>query len=77
MNVYDIAQNKIISRERIAQEGFYSNMTLIPNENNIMITGINSKKYLIYSLETMKLARSQDSYIDVANIIILDKSQRL
>ena len=77
MNVYDIAQNKIISRERIAQEGFYSNMTLIPNENNIMITGINSKKYLIYNLETMKLARSQDSYIDVANIIILDKSQRL
>ena len=77
INVYDIEQNKIISRERISQDGFYSNMTLIPNENNIMITGINSKKYLIYNLETMKLARSQDSYIDVANIIILDKSQRL
>ena len=77
MNVYDTKENKIISRERIAQEGFYSNMTLIPNENNILITGINSKKYLVYSLETMKISRSQDSYIDVANIIILDKSQRL
>ena len=77
MNVYDIAENKIISRERISEEGFYSNMTLIPNENNIMITGINSKKYLIYNLETMKLAHSQDSYVDVVNIIILDKSQRL
>lgn len=77
MDVYDISQNKIISRERIAQEGFYSNMTLIPNENNILITGINSKKYLVYNLETMKLSRVQDSYVDVANIIILDKSQRL
>lgn len=77
INVYDTNENKIISREQIAKDGFYSNMTLIPNENNIMITGINSKKYLIYNLETMKLAHGQESYIDVANIIILDKAQRL
>jgi len=77
LDVYDIEQNKIISREQIARDGFYSNMTLIPNENNIIITGINSKKYLVYNLETMKLSRSQESYIDVANIIILDKAQRL
>ena len=73
MNVYDIEQNKIISREKLAQEGFYSNMTLIPGENNVLITGITSKTYLIYSLDKMKLARTQNSYIDVANIIILDK----
>jgi len=77
MDVYDIAENKIISKEKLTQDGFYSNMTLIPGENNILITGINSKKYLVYNLETMKLARSQESYVDVANIIILDKSQRL
>ena len=77
MNVYDINENKIISREKLAQDGFYSNMTLIPNENNILITGINSKSYLVFSLDKMKLARTQDSYIDVANIIILDKNQRL
>ena len=44
---------------------------------NILITGISSKKYLIYNLETMKLTEVQDSYIDVSNIVILDKSQRL
>lgn len=77
MDVYDISQDKLISRECVAKDGFYSNMTLIPGENNILITGINSKAYLIYSLDKMKLARTQDSYIDVANIIILDKSQRL
>ena len=42
-----------------------------------MIKGINAKNYLIYNLETMKLVKAQESYIDVANIIILDKSQRL
>ena len=77
IDVYDILENKIISREKIAQEGFYSNMTLIPGENSILITGINSKTYLVYSLDKMKMARSQESYVDVANIIILNKAQRL
>ncbi len=77
MDVYDIAENKIISREHLSQEGFYSNMTLIPGENNVLITGINSKAYLVYNLDTMKLAQKQETYIDVANIIIMDKSQRL
>jgi len=31
----------------------------------------------LYNLDTMKLVKEQDSYIDVANIIIIDKSQRL
>ena len=61
----------------MADEGFYSKMTLIPGENNVIITGINAKAYLIYNLETMKLANIQDSYIDVSNIVILDKIQRL
>lgn len=77
MDIYDINENKLISKERLSQNGFYSKMTLIPGENNIMITGIGSKEYLIYNLEKMKLAQIQDSYIDVADIIILDKSQRL
>lgn len=77
MDVYDILENKLISREKLAQDSFFSKMTLIPGENNVMITGINTKKYLVYSLDKMKLARSQDSYVDVSNIIILDEAQRL
>ncbi len=77
MDVYDTVEGKIISREQLSKDGFYSKLTLIPNGNNIMITGINAKNYLIYNLETMKLVKAQESYIDVANIIILDKSQRL
>ena len=77
MDVFDTTKNKIISREQLSSEGFYSKMTLIPNENNVIITGINSKAYLIYDLEKMKLAKTQDSYIDVSNMVILDKTQRL
>lgn len=77
VDVFDIAENRLISREHLAQEGFYSKMTLIPGENNILITGINSKNYLVYSLDKMKVSRSQPSYIDVANIVILDEAQRL
>lgn len=77
INVYDTIENKIVSREQVAKEGFYSKLTLIPNEKNILITGINSKNYLIYDIDKMKLSKTQTSYIDISNIIILDKNQRL
>lgn len=77
MDVYDTVENKIISKEQIAKDGFYSKMTLIPDENSILITGISSKNYLIYNLETMKLTKNQPSYIDISNIIILNKNQNL
>ncbi len=77
INVYDTIENKVISREQISKEGFYSKLTLIPNEKNILITGINSKNYLIYDIDKMKLSKSQTSYIDISNIIILDREQRL
>lgn len=77
MDVYDIVEGKLISREKLADEGFYLKMTLIPGENNVLITGINSKAYLVYNLDTMKLSKSQENYIEVSNIVILDKSQRL
>ena len=77
LDVFDIKDGKIISREQLSKEGFYSNITLIPNDNNILITGINTKNYLLYNLDTMKLVKEQESYIDVSNIIILDKAQKL
>ncbi len=77
MDIYDTKESKIISREQLAKEGFYSKMTLIPGDNNIIITGINSKNYLVFSLDTMKLVRKQESYVDVASIVILDKAERL
>ena len=77
MDVFDIVEGRIISKEQLSKDGFYSKITLIPNENAIMITGINSKDYLIYNLETMQLVKKQESYIDAANIIIFDKAQGL
>lgn len=77
MDVYSILENKIVSREQISKDGFYSKITLIPNEKNIIITGVNAKNYIIYNLDTMKVTKKQDSYIDVANMLILDKKQRL
>ena len=75
MDIFDTVEGKVISREQLSKDGFYSKMTLIPNDKNILITGINAKSYLVYSLDKMKLVKSQESYIDVGNIIILDKNQ--
>ncbi len=84
LDVFDTIENKIVSRQKISDgNGFYSNLTIVKNENanqtspNLLITGINSNNYLLYNLETMKLVRKQESYIDVANIILLDKTPNL
>ncbi len=77
MDIFDTVEGKVISKEQLSKDGFYSKMTLIPNENNILITGINAKNYLLYSLDKMQIVKKQESYIDVANIIIIDKAQRL
>ncbi len=74
MNVYDTTEAKIVSKEQLSKDGFYSKMTLIPNDNNILITGINAKNYLLYNLEKMKLVKKQESYIDVNDIFIINKA---
>lgn len=77
LDIYDTVENKLISREQIAKEGFYSKMTYIPDEKSVMISGINTKNYILYNLETMKITRIQESYVDVNNIIFTDKIQKV
>lgn len=77
INVYDTNEGKVISRQQIAKEGFYSKLTPLPNDNNLIISGINANSYMIYNMDTMNVTKEQTSYIDIANIIITDKNQKL
>ena len=85
LDVYDTIEGKLVSREQLSKEGFYSSLTIVQTKdekanksaNNLLITGINSNNYLLYDLDTMKLVKKQESYVDVANIIVLDKVQKL
>ncbi len=77
INVYDTVLEKILSKENIGDNVFYSKMNLLPNEKQILITGSNSGNYILYSLDKMEIIKKQESYVDVSDIIILDKEQRL
>ena len=77
MDIYDTIEQKMLSREQISKDGFYSKMTRVGEDNSVLITGLGVNQYVLYSLDDMKVVKKQDSYIDVANIIILDKNQRL
>lgn len=77
LNVYDTNDEKIILRQQISKDGFYSKLTVIPDNNNMIISGINAKSYLVYDMDNMKISKEQASYIDIANIIITDKNQKL
>lgn len=77
INVYDTVKGKMVSKEKLPDNGFYSTIAKIPNQDDIIITGANSGSYVVYNLEKMKIVKSQDSHINVANIVILDKAQKL
>ena len=45
---------------------------MIPNQPNALITGIQTKKFLLLNLDKMMITKKQNSNIDVANIVIID-----
>lgn len=77
INVYDTVLEKIISREDIDDDGFYSKITLLPNKKYILVSASNTGNYLLYDLDKMEILKKQESHVDVANIVILEKEQRL
>ena len=57
LDVFDIVQNKLISRSALDRDEFYSKITLLPNEKNVIITGLDADNYLIYNLDEMKIVK--------------------
>ena len=74
LEVYDSEQKKVILSTQLDSDGFYSKITLIPDQHNVIITGVNSKKFLLFDLEKMTLIKKQPALIDVSNIVIMDKT---
>ena len=63
---------KIVENIVLDNNGFYSKITMIPNQPNALITGIQTKKFLLLNLDKMMITKKQNSNIDVANIVIID-----
>lgn len=76
INVFDTLEQKIVSKNYLSKDEFYSKITLSGN-NKLIITGPNARNYVIYDSMNMKPIKQQDSYINVADIVIVDKSQGL
>ncbi len=75
LDIYDSVEKKITLSQQLDKDGFYSKITVIPDQHNILITGVNSKKFLLFDLEKMNLIKKQPALIDVSNIIIMDKTR--
>ncbi len=72
INVYDTISQKIVENIVLDNAGFYSKITIIPNQPNALITGIQTKKFLLLNLEKMMITKKQNADINVSNIIIVD-----
>lgn len=73
INVYDFETDSMLEPIALNSDGFYSKMTLIPNKDNAVVTGINTKKMIIIDLIHAKLEKRAKADIDVADIVIVDK----
>ena len=46
----------------------------MPNQPSALITGIQTKKFLLLNLDKMVISKKQNANIDVSNIIIVDNA---
>lgn len=74
INVYDTKSGKIVENIMLDNAGFYSKITMIPNQPNALITGIQTKKFLVLNLDKMVISKKQNTNINVSNIVIVDNT---
>lgn len=72
VDVFDTEKQKMADNVVLDNSGFYSKITIIPNQPNALITGIQTKKFLLLNLDKMVISKKQNANIDVSNIIIVD-----
>lgn len=72
IDVFDMVSQKIVENIVLDNNGFYSKITIIPNQPNALITGIQTKKFLLLNLDKMMITKKQNASINVSNIIIVD-----
>lgn len=75
MEIYESATGRIIYSQQLDKDGFYSKITRVLNQNNILITGVNNKNFVLFDLDKMETITKQNAQIDVSNVIIVEKSR--
>jgi len=73
VDIFNTKTNKVEEKIQLDKKGFYSNLTKIPNQNNLMITGYNTNQFLILDCDKQKVTNKRDLEVQVSNLIIIDK----
>lgn len=73
IDVFNTKTNKIIDKISLDKTGFYANITKFPDQNSLIITGYNTKKFEILDCSKDKITKKGDLDVQVSNILIIDK----
>ena len=74
MDIYDCVTRRIMLSTQLDENGFYSKITQVPNQHNVLITGLNNKSFILFDLDKMEIVTKQTAQIDVANVLIIEKT---
>ena len=73
INTYDILKNEVIKTTGLDNDGFYTKITKIPNSKFAFVTGVDTKKFIYFNLETSEIANKRTLDHNTHHVIMVDK----
>ncbi len=73
INTYDTLKGEVVKTIGLDNGGFYTKITKIPNSKFAFVTGVDTKKFIYFNLETSEIANKRTLDHDTHHIIMVDK----
>lgn len=73
INTYDTLKGEVIKTTELDNRGFYTKISKIPNTNFAFITGVDTKNFIYFNLETSEIVTKRQLNHDTHHVIMVDK----
>ncbi len=73
INTYDTLTNEVVKTTKLDDNGFYTKISRIPNTNFAFVTGVDTRKFIYFNLETSEIVTKRTLDHDTHHIIMVDK----
>ncbi len=73
INTYDTLKSEVIKTTELDNSGFYTKISQIPNTKFAFVTGVDTKNFIYFNLETSEIVTKRQLDHDTHHVIMVDK----
>ena len=73
INTYDTIKSEVIKTTELDNSGFYTRISQIPNSKFAFVTGVDTKNFIYFNLETSEITTKRQLDHDTHHVIMVDK----